>query len=198
MVQPSRTGHGSASSPGWARRASRRSRQLAGAAVDDTAAASSARASAYASVTAALEAASAERAYVVVLDDLHWADEGTVGLLAAVAGQLPALPVLVVATYRDTEVLPGSPLTRLSASADRVALHGLDRGGVAALLSGPLGRERAEGAAEEVQRRTGGNPFLVVQLGRLLASDPAALGERRAPGRCARPARRPPRDARAR
>jgi predicted ATPase len=56
-----------------------------------------------------------------------------------------------------------------------VALHGLDRGGVAALLSGPLGRERAEGAAEEVQRRTGGNPFLVVQLGRLLASDPAAL-----------------------
>jgi tetratricopeptide (TPR) repeat protein len=154
---------------------------LAGAAADGTVAATSARASAYAAVTAALERATAERPLVVVLDDLHWADEGTVQLLAAVAGQLPAIPVLVVGAYRDTEVVPGSALTRLTASADRIQLHGLDVDGVAAVLGGPLGRDRADGVAAEIHRRTAGNPFLVVQVGRLLAADPSGLDDRTLP-----------------
>ena len=154
---------------------------LAGATVDGTAAATSARASAYASVGAALERAAADRPFVVVLDDLHWADEGTVQLLAAVAGQVPALPVLIVAAYRDTEVAPGSPLTQLTSSADRMALHGLDEAGVEALLSEPLGREHAARVAAEVRQRTGGNPFLVIQLGRLLAAEPGGLDRRELP-----------------
>jgi tetratricopeptide (TPR) repeat protein len=148
---------------------------------DDAAAATSARASAYASVATALGDAAAARPLVVVLDDLHWADAGTIQLLGVVAGHVPASAVLVVATYRDTEVLPGAPLTRLTSSADRLALGGLDVDGVAALLRVPLGDERAGRVAAEVHRRTGGNPFLVVQLGRLLASDDAALEHRALP-----------------
>ncbi len=151
---------------------------LAGTTSDGTAAAASARATAYASVATAFERASRERPLVVVLDDLQWADEGTVQLLGVVAGHVPAASVLVVATYRDTEVAPGAPLTRLTSSVDRFELQGLDVDGVAALLNGPVGRERAAQVSAEVHRRTGGNPFLVVQLARLLGADPSGLETR--------------------
>ena len=79
---------------------------LLGSDDDDPAAAASARASAYALVAAALEGASTDRPMLLVLDDLHWADAGTIQLLVAMAGQLPALPIVVVGTYRDAEMLP--------------------------------------------------------------------------------------------
>ncbi len=139
------------------------------------AASASARASAYASVVRAVEEATAERPALLVLDDLHWADEGTLQLLDVVAAHVPGLPVLVVGTYRDTDVQPGSRLTDLGGRADRMALHPLDAAAVAALLGDQLGPVRAEELAGEVSRLTGGNPFLVIQIGRLLVEDPDAL-----------------------
>ncbi len=149
---------------------------LQGSDVGDHASASAtaARSAAYAAVPAALAAVGAERPLLLVLDDLHWADEGSIHLLEVVAGQLPAVPVAVIGTYRSTDVAPGSALTRLGAGADRVELHGLDVGGVATLLGSHIGAA-AEQTASEVRDLTAGNPFLVVQLGRLLADDPSAL-----------------------
>ena len=119
--------------------------------VDGTAAATSARASAYASVGAALERAAADRPFVVVLDDLHWADEGTVQLLAAVAGQVPALPVLIVAAYRDTEVAPGSPLTQLDVvGRPHGAARRSTRPAWRRCCPSRSGRERADTVAAEV------------------------------------------------
>ncbi len=139
-------------------------------------AAAAARTSAYGAVVDALEQATTERAALLVLDDLHWADPGTLQLLDFVASHLPGLAVLVVGTYRDTDVVPGSPLTLLGGSADRLALHGLDHAGVAVVLGEHLGAEKGEELATEVIAMTGGNPFLVVQIGRLLAEDVGALG----------------------
>jgi tetratricopeptide (TPR) repeat protein len=149
---------------------------LLGSDSGDTAGAGAARASAYAAVIAALEAATAERPALLVLDDLHWADAGTLHLLDVVAGQLPGLRVVVVGTYRPTDVAAGSALTRLGGGADRVELHGVDEAGVASLLGSHIGGGRAVALAPEVRRLTSGNPFLVVQLGRLLADDADALG----------------------
>src|SRR5205823_1818494 len=61
---------------------------LSGAEEFDPTAAAAARAGAYARVVDALAALSRQRPIVVVLDDLHWADEGTVRLLAAVRSRL--------------------------------------------------------------------------------------------------------------
>ncbi|MGH7864141.1 MAG: ATP-binding protein, partial [Candidatus Binataceae bacterium] len=47
-----------------------------------------------------------------LLDDLHWADEGTLLLLSHVAQFVPSLPVMIVGTYRDFELDPGGHLTR--------------------------------------------------------------------------------------
>ncbi len=148
---------------------------LAATAPDDGAAAASLRASAYAAVGDAMEDGAAGGGLVVVLDDLHWADEGTLQLLGAVCGRLPSFGALVVGTYRDTDIAADAPLRRLGASVDRLALRGLDTDGVAAVLADALGRARAGELAPDVVERTGGNPFLVVQLGRLVAADPDAL-----------------------
>nr|WP_121230596.1 BTAD domain-containing putative transcriptional regulator [Saccharothrix variisporea] len=107
---------------------------------------------------------------LLVLDDLHWADPETLDLLTAVLDH-PA-PVLVVATYRDTD--PGPALTAFLGRAarrepTRLHLRGLSPDAVADLVRRTTGR--ADGA-EAVHRRSGGNPFFVRELARLLATDP--------------------------
>jgi hypothetical protein len=149
---------------------------LLGCREPDAAAAAAARGSAFASVVQALEVASTQRAALLVLDDLHWADDGTLQLLDFVAAHLPGVPVLVVGTYRDTDTGPGSALTRLGGRADQVLLRGLDPARVAALLGEQVGAGRGTELVEQVVRLTAGNPFLIIQIGRLLAEDPGALG----------------------
>ncbi len=147
-------------------------KSLVGAEFGDSASAGAARSTAYAAVVEALEEATVEQPALLVLDDLHWADEGTLLLLDAVAGHLPGIPVLVIGSYRDTDIVPGSPLTRLGGRADRLTIRGLDQRSISALLGHQIGRTHAETASAEVFRLTAGNPFLVVQLGRLLAEEP--------------------------
>ena len=148
-------------------------RSLAGSAHDPGAAATTAaRASAYATVLDALEQATTERPALLVLDDLHWADEGTLQLLDVVAAHVPALPVLVVGAYRDTDIAAGSPLTRLGGRAERVTLSGLDRRDVGTLLARQLGPARGADLADRVVALTAGNPFLIGQIAQLLGRGP--------------------------
>ena len=137
----------------------------------DPTAAGAARAGAYARVVDALAAESRRRPLVVVLDDLHWADDGTVRLLGALRGALAASSLLVVGTYRDNEVPLDSPLAMLAAAADRIALTPFAPRAVADLIAGLIGREPDEGTVADVLRRTGGNPFLVLQVARLLSTE---------------------------
>jgi tetratricopeptide (TPR) repeat protein len=142
---------------------------LSGAEQLDPSAATAARAGAYARVVDTLTSLSRQRPIVVVLDDLHWADDGSVRLLGALRGRLPATPMLVVGTYRDNEVVADSPLAAIAAVADRIALAPLAPAAVAAIIEDDVGSSPDEQTVADVLRRTGGNPFLVVQVSRLLA-----------------------------
>jgi len=51
-----------------------------------------------------VEELSRPRPLVLFLDDLHWADASTIDMLAYVARRLPSNPVLIVVTYRPTEM----------------------------------------------------------------------------------------------
>ena len=55
----------------------------------------------------------AEQPTVLVLEDLHWADEATLELVRFLGRRLDGLPLLGVATFRDDEVGPGDRLTTL-------------------------------------------------------------------------------------
>jgi hypothetical protein len=123
--------------------------------------------------SALAEVARASRLLLVV-DDLHWADRPTILVLRHLART--ATPgLLVLATYQDTEVPPGSLLAatladlRRAGVVESIRLRGLGLDDVAELLARlDRGRPRP-GLARSVLERTGGNPFFVEEVLRHLA-----------------------------
>jgi DNA-binding CsgD family transcriptional regulator len=102
-------------------------------------------------------------ATVLVLEDVHWADEATLDVLRLLGRRADGVPALVLATYRDDELGPSHPLRVLlgqlatSAAVERMALRPLSLEAV---------RELAAGStldAETLHGRTGGNPFFVTE-----------------------------------
>lgn len=110
---------------------------------------------------------------MVVLDDLHWADQATLDVLAVAAQRLGARPVLVVAAFRPPEQVPGTILgdalgrLRRVPTLDAIVVSPLDVSEVAELMAQTAGAAPDTDVAEHVQTRTGGNPLFVVELARL-------------------------------
>lgn len=127
-------------------------------------------------VVADVRAASASRSQVLVLEDLHWADMGSLELMSAVAAAVPAIPVLVIATYRDDELIPGGPIAGIGGGAERLTLEGLAEDEVADLLTRALGRAPSVDEIREVYRQTAGNPLFVTQVARLAHDRPGGTG----------------------
>ncbi|HET6749569.1 MAG TPA: AAA family ATPase, partial [Actinomycetes bacterium] len=129
-------------------------------------------------VSSVLLQATGSQPLVVVLDDLHWADPASVELAAFHARRARRSPQLLVVTYRDVEVAPGDPLAgpiaRLEAEGRTLPLGGLDAPQVARVLASVTGGEPDPELGASVRRRTGGNPFLVQQVARLLVAHPGA------------------------
>jgi DNA-binding CsgD family transcriptional regulator len=104
------------------------------------------------------------RPHVVVVEDIHWADEATIDLLRFLGRRIRDAAVLLIATYRDEGASAGDPLQvalgdlATQRSARRVSLPALTAGAVAALAG-----ERGLDAAALYQL-TGGNPFYVTEV----------------------------------
>ena len=99
---------------------------------------------------------------VLVLEDLHWADEATLDVLTLLAARIRSVPALVLASYRDDELERGSALRVLlgekAPRARRLKVERLSRAAVAELAE-PHGLDGAE-----LYGRTGGNPFFVTEV----------------------------------
>jgi AAA ATPase-like protein len=115
-----------------------------------------------------------ERPLLLVVEDLQWADAGTLLLLRAVVRQCAGAPMLVLADYRDREIDPKHGLSRLIADLrlegafERIALGGLDEGETAALVAA-RGAPDADDLARQLHAHTAGNPFFIEELLRSLA-----------------------------
>jgi DNA-binding SARP family transcriptional activator len=124
----------------------------------------------------ALVALSAGRRLLLVLDDLQWADVASQRLLSLLTAALPDAPIVVLATYRDRSVDGGAPLADTLASlarsavVDRLPLTGLGPADVARVMAAHVGTEPDEELAGLVSDRTGGNPFFVIEVLRLLGT----------------------------
>jgi DNA-binding CsgD family transcriptional regulator/tetratricopeptide (TPR) repeat protein len=105
-----------------------------------------------------------ERPTVVVLEDLHWADEATLDLLRILGRRIEGTEALVLASFRDDELDRAHPLRialgeLVSAPAvRRLSLAPLSREAVGELAA-PHGVDR-----DELYRMTGGNPFFVTEV----------------------------------
>jgi class 3 adenylate cyclase len=97
---------------------------------------------------------------LVVLEDLHWADESSLLLTEYLAPLLPEMPVLVLGTYRDGEVDLTHPLTRVIGQLERrrllerVSLRRLSSDGVRAMLRALAGQPAPEELTQLISRET--------------------------------------------
>ena len=107
---------------------------------------------------------------VVVLDDLHWADESSLLLLEFVTREIMASPILIVGGYRDVEIGRGHPLTKTLGTLDReehfqrVQMEGLSRQEVGEFVEAKVGTVVTDAAVETLHRRTEGNPLFVGEV----------------------------------
>ncbi|MEX0665483.1 MAG: AAA family ATPase [Acidimicrobiia bacterium] len=110
---------------------------------------------------------------ILVLDDVHWADKPSLLLLRHLLRANAPLRLLVIATYRDTDLDRSHPLSdvladlRREAGVERLDLHGLDADDVSALMTATAGHELGEDAlalAQALVDETEGNPFFVGEV----------------------------------
>ena len=131
-----------------------------------------------AAVIGLLTEVSENQLVLLVLDDLQWADEGSLLLLRHIMASDQRMQVLIVGTYRDSELSLTHPLLDTLASlrrrgeVARLELAGLDNGGVVAFMEAIAGYTLDDAAvtlAHAVHRDTDGNPFFVSELLRHLS-----------------------------
>ncbi len=124
-------------------------------------------------VLTTLRSLSAERALVLILEDLHAADRHTVDLLEAVTSHTFEWPVAVIGTYRSREARANLAIaTRLAAagrSAEVIPLVPFDRGDGERLARAVLGDGIEQSIIDEVVATSDGNPLFVIELARSMA-----------------------------
>jgi hypothetical protein len=125
----------------------------------------------YAAVAEAIEASTRVNSGLVIFEDAHWADPGSLGLLEFLAGMVVGQRLLLLVTSRDDFGVLAS-----IAGVRRISLSGLDREATSALVRQIVAVEPSQEYLAEVHRRSGGNPFFTTEVARLQASRGTSTG----------------------
>ena len=121
-------------------------------------------------VAALLAAASLARPTILVLDDLHWADDASLLLLRHIVRATERSPLMLLGTFRATELDRRGGLAAAIAELRRahalqeLRLEGLDEPDVAALIAVQSGEQAPTRFARHVAQHTDGNPFFIEEL----------------------------------
>ncbi|HEX8025759.1 MAG TPA: BTAD domain-containing putative transcriptional regulator, partial [Candidatus Limnocylindrales bacterium] len=130
-----------------------------------------------------VQALARERPLLLVLDDLHAADEPSLLLLRFLAGEIASSPVLILALARSGEG-PDAVRALLAEVAGRaqprIDLTGLPAPAVAALVERETGRTPSDELLASIRADTGGNPLFVGEVARAIRTGDDAIAE---PGR---------------
>ena len=124
-------------------------------------------------VQTVLATLASERPLLVILDDLHAADESSLLLLQYLARELQQCAALILATHRDWEMHRAPAMRRLLGGLARTSQHlplrGLAEPDVARFIeAGSGGAIQPRSLVSAVHRTTGGNPFFLQEVVRLL------------------------------
>ena len=121
---------------------------------------------------------------LMVLEDLHWADEPTTLLLQSLAPRLDSMPVLVLGTYRDAELEDARPLSTAlrelvrARLVERVSLSRLNAAVVAEMLEALSGQTPVSELVAAIHAATEGNPFFVEEVYQHLAEEDRLFDDR--------------------
>ncbi len=128
-------------------------------------------------VAAFLRKASQVQPLLLVLEDLHDADRGTLDMLLHLSRNLQGARLLIAGTYRDVEVDRAHPLSgalaelRRTAAFARIPLRGLTVDEVHRMMNLIRGQELSWSRAEAIHRQTEGNPLFVQEVLRYLVEE---------------------------
>ncbi|SRR5579875_281329 len=120
---------------------------------------------------------SSAKPLLLVLEDLHWADDGTLSLLIHLARSISSMKLMIIATHRNDSIDMKPPLTKaLEELAHlgvvvQIPLRGLPQPAVAQMIAGLSGTEPPPASVELISSSTDGNPLFVEELVRHLAQD---------------------------
>jgi class 3 adenylate cyclase/tetratricopeptide (TPR) repeat protein len=140
----------------------------------------------FSSVIGALRAAGELAPVILLLDDLQWADAPSLQLLRHVTASSEPMRLLVIGTFRESDVAATDALSDLLGAlhrepgGERITLRGLDGLELLAMLEGAAGQEmNADGLAlrDALLAETDGNPFFVGELLRHLTETGALYQE---------------------
>jgi tetratricopeptide (TPR) repeat protein len=126
------------------------------------------------SVAAFLTGVSRDQPLLVVLDDIHVADEPSLLLLRFLAEALGQKRILVLASYREGERgVHGLADTfgQLARVGHRISVRGLTSSDVAVYIEGVTGGKPSESVVERIRDITAGNPFFLSEVVRALLVD---------------------------
>jgi tetratricopeptide (TPR) repeat protein len=135
------------------------------------------------SVASFLRRASHAQPLMIVLDDVHGADAGSLLLLEFVARELAEAHLLLIGTYLDVELTRGHPLAETLAELtrerlfERVSLRGLTEEEVARFIEATIGLPPPPELARAVHRQAEGNPLFMTEVVRLLVQEQALTEE---------------------
>ena len=112
-------------------------------------------------LSALITLSAAQKPVVLLVEDLHWADEASTSALKYLAGVMARTPLLVVVTYRPEYAADWGVPSHLT----RIALHPLDETQSERIVKSVLDADiLPEGLAEVIHERTAGNPFFIEEI----------------------------------
>jgi DNA-binding winged helix-turn-helix (wHTH) protein/tetratricopeptide (TPR) repeat protein len=120
----------------------------------------------------ALEAITAQRPLIVILEDLHWVDPSTLDLISAVARRRELARLLLIGTYRPVEViLSQSPLRNLKQDlllrrlCHEITIESLEEHDVGEYLTRIFSEQSLpSGLANMIHQNSGGNPLVMAAI----------------------------------
>ncbi|MEU4288477.1 AAA family ATPase [Kribbella sp. NPDC026596] len=115
------------------------------------------------SVLPALLRIFSERPSVVVVEDIHWADDATLDAIRFLARRFPGIPAVLLLTFRETGVDAGHPLRQLLGSLAGALVQRVTLPPLSVEAVRRLGAATPEDAVE-IHRVTQGNPFFVTEV----------------------------------
>jgi tetratricopeptide (TPR) repeat protein len=128
------------------------------------------------SLSEGMARSSRTRPFLYIVEDLHWADESTLGLLIHLANRIAQLPIVIIGTYRDGFATHNSALTRTLEELIRMGsrplkLNGLSKESIAEMLRCLSKAKPPESLVSLIFEESQGYPFFVEEVYRHLVEE---------------------------
>jgi len=124
-----------------------------------------------------IKIATRKQPWLVILDDLHWADQSSLDLLSYLTDYLPSMPLLVIGAYNDAELNQAHPLSKTLRNLQSLPLYhhrrleALSQLEVQQVLTDIWKQPAPASLAEKIHQHTAGNPFYIEQVVKGMADD---------------------------